>query len=255
MGMNANRICVRGRSSWWIFAAILLLGTGLRVTYWAAFNPVISRDSAVYCKIAEDWHKTGESTEAFREFIGSTPPGYVYLLKLGIDLGIPVLWWGRCLAVGCGVLLLIPFYLIGRMIDRPWSGEILMLAAALHPWLGRLSVMLLREIPCLLGYVWCIWALYRLYLTRRWIWSLSAGFFCGLAFCLRYEALELLLLLAVVTLLPPLSGGRDLKTLLRQWAAGAVGFGIAAGFFLTVCGHLPADLIVKIWQKIQALAG
>ena len=76
--------------------AILLLSLSLRWLY-TELNPLLYRDSSLYCHIARAWSQIGDFERA-NENLGGTAPLYIYLLKIGVDWSIPVVKWGRFLA-------------------------------------------------------------------------------------------------------------------------------------------------------------
>lgn len=236
---------------WGIIIIVVLFALVLRLGYWYEAAPIIDRDSVVYCMVAERWQQTDDANFAFREYIGSTPPGYIFLLKSGFDLGVPILQWGYWLGIVCSILLLIPLYLIGRMLDRHCGGEVLMITAALHPYFVRDSVTLLRETPCLLFYAWGIYALAKLYKTHQWQWVVLVGGCSGIGFLLRYEAVELLLLLGFVCILLPKENWHNKLRRLLVYQL----IGICTFFTTTFCWSLASGfpthfLLGKFYSKL-----
>ena len=233
----------------YIVALIVLLAIVFRLAYWYGVDPIIDRDSVLYCKVAGEWHQTGNPELAFRGYIGNTPPGYIFLLKTGLDLGVPVLLWGRVVGLACSVLLLMPLYLIGRFFDRRWGGEVVLVAAALHPYFVRDAVTLLREVPCLLVYAWGIYALCRVYQSLQWQWAVVVGVCSGIGFLLRYEAVELLLLLVLVCIMPSHEKRKNKWLVLLYSQACAV-----CAFVLTVFawGMISGCTVSSLFEKFHS---
>jgi len=180
---------------------ILLLSLALRWRY-MELNPMLKRDSSLYCNAATLWSQTGDFESAYED-VGGTAPLYIYLLKIGIDAGIPVISWGRFLAFFFSGAFVLGFYFLGKQLfdGNRIDALICMLLAGVHPVIGRVSVGLLREGPFLALAVFALVAFVRALKTG----SSSAAFCCGLllgaAMLTRHEAAELLLW-GVLVLLP-----------------------------------------------------
>ena len=184
-----------------IGAGILLLSLWLRWTYWH-LNPLIDRDSALYCHIATIWANTGDFNCAFREHIGGTAPLYIYLLKLGIQCGIPVIIWGRFLSFFFAGAFVLAFYFLGKQLfpGRRDGALICMALAGLHPVIGRWSVGLLREGQFLMLTAFAMAVFVRAFRTGGIRSAAWCGALLGAAAMTRQEAVELLLLGAIALL-------------------------------------------------------
>ena len=198
------------------FLLLVAAGLALRISYVFIIDPVLDRDSVLYCEIAEKWHRCGNACTALESRVGNTDPGYFFLLKKGIDWGFPVMLWGRIVCIVASIVFFAAVYGIGRTVFPAYGGELLRLIAILHPIVGRMAMSLLRDPVFLALYAVCFWCILQICLKRslRWVglFSLSAA----AAFLMRYEALELLPIFFVVTL-GLRKGKRDMLFLLKAW--------------------------------------
>lgn len=241
-----------------IGAGVLLLSLGLRWMYWQ-LNPLIDRDSALYCHIATIWANTGDFNSAFREHIGGTAPLYIYLLKLGIQCGIPVMIWGRILAFCFGGAFVIAFYLLGRQLfpGRRDGALICMALAGLHPVIGRWSVGLLREGLFLMLAAFAMAVFVRAFRSggiRSAVWC---GALLGAAVMTRQEAAELLVL-GVIALLPwrargPANDRKKIFVRLRQPLFLLLGAAAAMIVIVAVTGIPPSFLTHQYLSKLDKI--
>ena len=180
---------------------ILMLSFALRWRY-LELNPMPDRDSALYCQIATVWSQTGDFERA-SENLGGTAPLYIYLLKLGVDRGLPIITWGRILAFFFAGAFVLAFYFLGKELfpGRRDGALICMTLAGVHPVIGRISVGLLREGPFLALTAWSLVAFVMAFKTRGVKAASVCGVLLGTASLTRHEALELLLL-GMAALLP-----------------------------------------------------
>ena len=252
----------RSSSDKWIAAVsvlgILLLSLGLRWLY-QELNPLIGRDDSLYCHIAVVWSGTGDFRCAYREYIGGTAPLYIYLLKLGVDCGIPVVTWGRILAFCFSGAFVFAFYLLGRQLfpGRHDAALICMFLAGLHPVIGRMSVALAREGPfvALAAFALVFWA--RAFRTGG-AWSAAVcGLLLGAAVMTRHEALELLFLGAAGLLPWPggdaSAGGKGLVARFRQVLLLLSGAGLAVVLILVLAGIPVSFLIHQYLPKLYGV--
>lgn len=182
-----------------IVVIIYVFALVLRLLYlWS--NPILNRDSIIYCETAEKWHQSNSPTIAMREYFGSTPSGYVFILKKGLDYGIPVDLWGRIIGSISFFLFFITTYFIGRSIFKGYGAELLLLITMTQPDIGQLSFTLLRDPLCLTFYSISFLAIIK-YCTKHnsFLWCTLFSVSTTLAFFLRYESLELFILLAVIS--------------------------------------------------------
>ena len=221
-----------------IAGGIMLLSLALR---WLHFqlNPMITRDAAVYCQIAKVWSRTGDFTIAYSEHIGGTAPLHIYFLKLGADLGIPIMTWGHILSFCFGAAFVFAFYLLGKVLfdGRGAAGLIFMFVAGIHPIIGRVSVDILREGPFFMFAAFGMVFFVRTFKKRRLGEAAVCGLLLGVSMLVRHDGLELLFL-STAALLP---WGKPL----REWfvwrnyrLAAAVVAGAIAAVLLTlaICG-------------------
>lgn len=239
-----------------IGTGILLLSLGLRWRYWE-LNPQIHRDSSLYCHIATIWANTGDFRCAFREHIGGTAPLYIYLLKLGIHCGIPVIIWGRILSFCFSVAFIIAFYLLGKQLfpGRRDGALICMFLAGAHPVIGRWSVGLLREGPFLALAAFAMVLFVRAFRTGSIRAAAWAGVLLGVAVMTRQEAAELLVM-GVIALLPWRSRGlkndqQSVFARLRQPLFMLLGAAAAVIFIVVVTGIPLSFLMHQYLSKLD----
>lgn len=172
---------------------ILFGGGGVRLLYlW--LHPMVTRDGITYINFCQNWFEQGN--EALPSFLQTQPALLFYLGKLLMHWGIPAESSLLLINLVAGILLLIPVYMIGRLIFQAHPENALWLTgfAAVMPKLVEYSCSQLRESLYFLFFalVFCFWgyAVQRIYLK----WN---AFFCGLsilcAMQCRYESLELLI--------------------------------------------------------------
>ena len=183
-----------------IGAGILLASLIMRWRY-MELNPMLYRDSALYCHIATAWSQLGDFGRASENF-GGTAPLYVYLLRIGVDLGFPVVKWGRFLSFFFGGAFVLAFYFLGKQLfpGRRDGALIFMFLAGMHPVIGRLSVALLREGPFLALAAFAMVAFVSAFKSGGVKAAVTCGVLLGAASLARHEALELLLLGAAALL-------------------------------------------------------
>lgn len=255
-----------------IAAGILFASLALRWRY-LELNPMLYRDSALYCHIATAWSQTGDFELASENF-GSTAPFYIYLLKIGVDCGISAITWGRGLAFFFSGAFVVAFYFLGKQLfpGRRDGALICMFLAGTHPVIGRLSVGLLREGPFLMLAAFAMVAFVRTFKTGSVKAALSCGVLLGAAMLTRHEAVELLLLGAAALLpwrwkneakddvavsksvadvqIPPAAKA---KALLR---GSLPSLSMMAGAFATVVALLlltgvPLSFLIQYWSKLD----
>lgn len=198
---------------------LVTVGLSLRVGYVLIVPHALDRDSVLYCMIAEKWHETGNARLALESRVGSTDPGYIFLLKKGIDWGFPVIPWGRSLCLAASIVFFAAVYGIGRTVCPAYGGELLLLIAILHPIAGRMSMTLLRDPISLALYAVSLWSILLICLKRSLVYIIPFSLSAAAAVFMRYEALELLPIFFIVTFWPQ-TDKRDLRFLLKAWCGG-----------------------------------
>ena len=233
----------------------MLLSLGLRWFYWD-LNPLMSRDAAMYCHIAVTWSRTGDFNIAFSEHIGNTAPFFIYLLKFGVDLGIPVIRWGHFLAFAFSGAFVFAFYLLGKELfdGRRDAGLICLLIAGTHPVIGRVSVDILREGPFFMFAAFAMVYFVRAFKTRAPAPACICGMLLGAASMSRHEGLELLFLAAVALL--PWRLPREKRFSFRNWLPPSVMIaGALAAFLLlsALCGIPMKHMAGKYLSRLDKI--
>ena len=233
---------------------LLLLGGGVagRIVY-AAHDPLMDRDSVLYCEIADKWHRSGDIDIALESRVGNTNPGYIFLLKKGIDWGFPVILWGRGISLAASVVFFLAMYGIGRCVFPRCGGEVLLLIAALHPVAGQLAMTLLRDPVCLALYAVCFLAVLQVCCNpERWWWTALFAVSGACAFFLRYEALELLSVFFLLTWFS-LREGKDWRVLRRAWLHCVFWYMTVGGLLMWSMGLSWGKMLMAPGKKFEAI--
>lgn len=193
LGEYKSKISFSKHNRVFFFVLILFVGMTIRISYYC-LNPILNRDSILYCEIAQKWHETNSSKTALESRVGETPFGYIYVLKKGVDWGIPVETWGRFVGITASLFYLISVYAIGLMLFQGYGAEILLLLASIQPATAQFALTLLRDPLCLAFYTFSILALLKIFSKKNSLWVIAFTISSTLAFFLRYEAFELILL-------------------------------------------------------------
>jgi hypothetical protein len=197
MGLPAFRF---DRKSAAILGGVLLVSTLVRLLAWQ-FHPIVSVDGTTYIRLAR--YLVGGP------FIDTQqPPGYPALIALVLPLapaGDSVVA-ARLVDLVCGILLLIPFFLMARRSFGAWPAGIVTLLLGLTPLAIRYSVTTMSESPYVLFVLLSVLAATR---KRDGL----AGALSGIAFLVRPEGIVLPGALAVARGVKP-----------RAWLLLALGF-------------------------------
>jgi 4-amino-4-deoxy-L-arabinose transferase-like glycosyltransferase len=132
----------------------------------------------------------------------------------------PVSWQraAQFAAVGAGVLLVIPLYLVTLEIygsPAAWLGALLMVA---NPLMGHLVVNTLSECTFLLFWTWGLWGAVRFLREGRFLWLPLTIVFAALAYLARPEGMLLPLALVATLIVLPLHWATRIYWP-RWWAA------------------------------------
>ncbi len=230
---------------------IFTLAFALRLGYLHC-NPILNRDSVLYCETAQKWHQTNDYSIALRDNFGDTNPGYAFLLKLGIDCGIPVELCGRMIGFVSTLFFLLAIYAIGLTLFKGYGAEILLLFAALQPATGQMAFALLRDPLSLAFYAISFLALLKIYFQESLPWVVVFSISTVLALFLRYEALELFFLFFIVTILL-FKRSHNLKMLLLSWAECISIFLLLSISFLAFMGIPFQKLFFNVTGKFSLL--
>lgn len=176
---------------------LLILSAAVKLlVHW--LDPVVGRDAALYCHIAQCWFDEGSWENACNLENGWLPPLLFFLLKFGMGAGFSATTVGWCINIVCGTLCTLAGY--GIALEATKNKKIALISAAffaVHPGINGLSVEIQRDAVylCLTGFV--IWfALAGFNRENIFLWCAS-GVFCSLSLLTRYETFELLPLVAV----------------------------------------------------------
>ena len=203
--ININRIfrkiayyCVV--HSWGCLIGLLILSASVKlIVHW--LDPVVGRDAAFYCHIAQGWFDEGNWSATRNLGSGWLPPLLFFLMKFGMAAGFSATTVGWCINIVCGTLCTLAGY--GIALEATKNKKIALISAAffaVHPSINGLSVEIQRDAVylCLTGFV--IWfALAGFNRKNIFLWCAS-GVFCSLSLLTRYETFELLPLVAVFLL-------------------------------------------------------
>ena len=128
-----------------LFAILIILSGALR---WIRVIEVqlLERDEIVYVEAAERWLSGGFSAVYSDESM-TVPPLLLFLTQSIAHTGLDVITSGKIVAVVAGVLFVIPFFFIGRLLWRNSNGAglLLMTLAATHPYAIRMAALIERD--------------------------------------------------------------------------------------------------------------
>ena len=179
---------------------LFFLSLGLKILAYTA-GPLLSRDAALYCLMAQKWYETGSYQEMLRDFPGTgwIPPGFLWCLKSLMTTGLSVQTAGLLFNIFCGLLLIPIGYGLAWEIFR--NKKLALITAAFFavlPSVNQLSIEIIRDISglCLIGAV--LWLALAGIRRKNWIfWSFSA-LLAGINFLFRYESLECVPIIGII---------------------------------------------------------
>ena len=231
--------------------SILMLGAlAVRLIYLAE-APMETRDGISYVNFTQRWFESGRA--ALPSFDRTSPPLFCYLGRGMMFLGLSASTALLTINMTCGVLLLIPAYLIGKHIyDDRNAGLWFAGFAAVMPPLVEFSCVRLRESLYLFLVFWIVslWVMtIRCRCRGEWAAALCGASAVVATYC-RYEALELL---AFVALSLPIIG------LFPKWQwrrATMIALAVAGGVIVAaaVMHWLPGmpDILRVFYNRIYA---
>ncbi|MCI5779189.1 MAG: glycosyltransferase family 39 protein [Lentisphaeria bacterium] len=230
---------------------LLMLGAlAVRLIYLAE-APMETRDGISYVNFTRQWFEMGQA--AIPSFDRVPPPLFCYLGRGMMFLGLSAATALLTINMTCGVLLLIPAYLIGKSIyDDRSAGFRFAGFAAVMPPLVEFSCIRLRESLYLFLVFWVVslWIM-AIRSRRRGEWFAAlCGALAVIAIYCRYEALELLafvvLSLPVIGLFPHWQWRR--AAVIALFVAGGV---IVAAALMHVLPGMP-DVLRVFYNRIYA---
>lgn len=182
-------------------SAITLLCGGL-ILLSHFLNPEQGADSMLYIGLIDKWHQGGFD-KIIREWPDYwLPPLYFYLAHLFMYSGLSAEAAGVCVSMLCGMA--VPLITFGIAKELTQNKNIALAAAlliAVNPILIELACCLQRDMPyfcfCALAFYFFIAGVRK----EKWYFYLLSGIFCGVAFFIRYETIEFILLACLYTFL------------------------------------------------------
>ena len=182
-------------------SAITLLCGGL-ILLSHFLNPEQGADSMLYIELIDKWHQGGFD-KIIREWPDYwLPPLYFYLAHLFMYSGLSAEAAGVCVSMLCGMA--VPLITFGIAKELTQNKNIALSAAlliAVNPILIELACGLQRDMPyfcfCALAFYFFIAGVRK----EKWYFYLLSGIFCGVAFFIRYETIEFILLACLYTFL------------------------------------------------------
>ena len=246
------RMAFLERHGAWIVAVLSRLIGGL---LFARF-PFPKRDALTYLAIIRCWVDTGSYAAVLETFpyFGLLPFSFLPV-KWGVELGLPL--WPTSIAwmLILNAVTAWAFYRIVVLLtaDRRiafWCALVL----AFHPAVCRHAGMLMRDTPYLMACMLSFLCLLLSIRERRWHMEMLTGGFCALAILCRFEALELLILLPMVSVFYFFHHRFSRRDILLFCVWGTVGFVICAGLLLLLVDDFSALLdryMMRFWRYLS----
>lgn len=175
-----------------LFAVLILFSATVRCIR-VAEVALLERDEIVYIEAVERWQSGGFSSVYSDESM-TVPPLLLFFTGIVSETGLDVIMSGKAVAVVCGVLFVIPFFFIGRLLwhNSNGAGLLLMTLAAIHPYAIRMAALIERDGIYVMLLAYFFWGIvYAEVRERSWGWGV-AGAICALMSLNRQESLELL---------------------------------------------------------------
>lgn len=184
-----------------IFAVLIILGGAVR---WIRVAEVrlLERDEIVYVEAVDCWLAGGFSAVYSDEEM-TVPPLLLFLTQNVALTGLDVIISGKLVAMTAGVLFIIPFFFIGRLLwhNSNGAGLILMTLAATHPYAIRMAALIERDGIYVMLLAYFFWGIiYAEIRGRAWGWGAS-GLTLALMVLNRQESLELLAVMPLYLIL------------------------------------------------------
>jgi 4-amino-4-deoxy-L-arabinose transferase-like glycosyltransferase len=179
---------------------LLLLSLGLKILAYKA-DPLLSRDAALYCLMAQTWYESGSYQEMLRVFPGTgwIPPGFLWCLKSLMATGLPIQNVGLVFNILCGLLLIpIGYGLAWEIFHKKKIALITAAFFAVLPPVNQLSIEIIRDISslCLTGTV--LWLALAGIRRKNWICLTLSALTAGINFLFRYESIECIPIIGIV---------------------------------------------------------
>ena len=230
--------------------AIAALSVIVGMTRFVIF-PFPKRDPLTYLAIVQYWIETGSYAAVVDKYpkFGLLPFAFLPV-KWGGQLGIPV--WPLSIA-WMTILSAVAAWAFYRVVllltsDRPvalWCGAVF----ACHPAILRHAGFIMRDTPYIMACLLVALCLIHAIRERRWYMELLTGVFCALAILCRYEALELLVLLPVVSVFYFIHNRFSWRDILLFCVWSLIGFTGCTVLLLVLAGEpqvLPARFLAAV---------
>lgn len=175
-----------------LFAATFIFSFVLKIAL-HELDPTVSRDGIGYIGLIEGWKEDNTLSVISSPKMISPPPLYLFLVKEISSFDFSVKNSGIALNIILGALIpLVLFGIVKEITHKPILAWCTMLFAVSHPALNELSIQFQRDIAYLFFSALMLWTICKGINKKNNLFFLCSGVFAGMAFLIRYEALELL---------------------------------------------------------------
>ncbi len=179
----------------WLLLAAVLFGAFLRIFIFLR-EPQVGQDAVYYLEIAERWSRSSFSALLENDPLFYIPPVMMGIIQLFIRMGCSPLSAGIALNLIFGIGLIPLFYLAGRyLFDSRKAGVVAAFLISFNPILVDYSANIMRE-NFMLFFEAGFFLFAILGFRKRNFFFAVSGFFLAWAVFSRYEALEILPLMA-----------------------------------------------------------
>ena len=179
----------------WLLLAAVLFGAFLRIFIFLR-EPQVGQDAVYYLEVSEMWSRSSFSALLEDDPSFYIPPVMLGIIQLFIRMGCSPLSAGIALNLIFGIGLIPLFYLAGRyLFDSGKAGVVAAFLISFNPILVDYSANIMRE-----NFMLFFEVLFLLFAVlgfrKKNIFFAASGFFLAWAVFSRYEALEILPLMA-----------------------------------------------------------
>lgn len=212
-------------------------------------HPEQSRDAVQYIKIIGIWHQSGIDGVIAVWPNYWVPPLLFYLSQLFMGLGLSPEAAGLLVTMSCGSALPLVVFLLSKEVTQ--RTDISLGAAfltAINPVLIELSGKVQREIPYLFFAALAAFLFIAAFRRKKWFLHLLAGSAAGIAFLIRYEAVEWVPIVFLYLLLALFFKTERKLCVLRNTALFFAGFCCALSLLLAIVDS-PERKMAGIYQQ------
>ena len=176
-------------------------------------DPTVSRDGINYIELVEEWQKDNKLPVVHKPRTISPPPLYLFLVKELSSFGFSVKHSGIALNIILGALIpLILFGIVNEITNNVFWAWCTMLFAVFHPALNELSIQFQRDIAYLFFSALMLWTICKGINKKNNFFFLCSGLFAGMAFLVRYEAIELLAIALIFIIVAQINHKIEIKS-------------------------------------------